>query len=84
MTESTKLFAHELESGATFEVALSRLRESGASPVQAIKAIREVRGVSLKEAKELFSQSPAWRLEAEAGARLQDAVLALLREEKSS
>lgn len=54
---------------------MARLRAAGADPVPTIKAIHEVMGVSLAEAKLKFDASPTWRIEAEAGRRLHEEVL---------
>ena len=45
------------------EMRLNELKESGAYPVGAIKALREEFGLSLGEAKLRFAQSPAWAAE---------------------
>jgi ribosomal protein L7/L12 len=76
--------ASQLAEGSSFEAALVSLRERGASPVDAIKAIREARGVSLGEAKRLLFESKAWQLENEAADRLHEQVLAALRKEQDS
>jgi len=54
---------------------MSRLKAAGAYPMATIKAIREVTGVSLAEAKLKFDASPTWRMEIEASHRLQDEIL---------
>ncbi|QDT89096.1 hypothetical protein [Gimesia algae] len=51
------------ESSST-EAALQKLHRVGAGPIEAIKALRAGRGLSLAEAKELLHQSPAWSTEA--------------------
>jgi hypothetical protein len=45
------------------ELRLAELRQGGAYPVYAIKAIYEEFGISLAEAKLRFAQSPAWAAE---------------------
>jgi hypothetical protein len=40
--------------------ALSQLRKDGATPVEAILAVRDATNVSLGEAKHQFAQCPAW------------------------
>jgi ribosomal protein L7/L12 len=42
-----------LDSGVPLDVALAALRRKGASPIESIKAIREVRKVPLIEAKRI-------------------------------
>ncbi len=54
---------------------MARLKAAGAYPVATIKAICEVTGVSLAEAKLKFDASPTWRIEVEASRRLQDEIL---------
>jgi len=57
----TPLLRDRLASGATFEEGLRSLREAGASPIDTIKAIRAVRKTDLGTAKQLFTQSTAWK-----------------------
>jgi ribosomal protein L7/L12 len=57
----TPLLRDRLASGASFEDGLRTLREAGASPIDTIKAIREVKKTDLGVAKQLFSESPAWK-----------------------
>jgi ribosomal protein L7/L12 len=84
VTSTAEHLASQLAAGVSFEAALASLHEQGASPVEVIKAIREVHGVSLGEAKRLFSESPAWRSESEAADRLHEELLAVLRREQRS
>ncbi len=56
---------------------LKELREEGAWPVKAIKAVHLEYGISLAEAKRLFSISPAWRGHVEASRPLQEDAIAL-------
>ena len=70
-----------LSGGANLEQALAHLHESGARPVPTIKALREILGVSLGEAKRIFDASPAWRAHAEAGRRLHEEILRVLGED---
>ena len=58
--------------------ALVCLHEAGASPVQAIRALRDGRGLSLAEAKAALMRSPAWAAESEAATRLHDELLEAL------
>lgn len=82
MSRATESLAEKLALGSSFEHALAGLREEGASPIEVIKAIREVKAVSLAEAKVLFSQSPAWRKEVEAADRLHAEIVAALGKEQ--
>ena len=84
MDRFCSLYAGLVAQGATVEAALSQLRVEGATPVEAIKAIREVQGISLGEAKQIFSQSPAWSKEVLAGNALHDEVISLLERESKS
>ncbi len=58
--DNPKALKEKLENGATFEEVLVYLRENNVSPVETIKAIKEVKNISLGEAKELFVDSKAW------------------------
>ena len=49
-----------MASGLSLEESLAHLKERGASPIETIKAIREALGISLGDAKEVFSASVAW------------------------
>jgi len=60
------------------EDALFNLKEVGASPVQAIKALTTVRGTSLREAKEKLLASPAWSSEADHAEKLHEQLDDLL------
>ncbi len=51
---------------ATVDHALVALHDAGASPVLAIKALREGRGLSLTDGKKALHASPAWAVEARA------------------
>lgn len=63
------------------EVALrlAELRQSGAYPVRAIKIIREEFGLSLREAKFRFAQSPVWAAEKAAADALHQEIVNTLR-----
>ena len=82
MERYTALFATEVANGASLEEALALLRSQGATPVDAIKAIYTVQGVSLGEAKQLFTRSPAWAREVQAGDALHEEITALLSKEQ--
>lgn len=75
MNDFAPLLRAALDEGVSLEVAMVRLKAAGAHPVSTIKAIRDVTGVSLAEAKLKFDASPTWRIEAEAGRRLHEEVL---------
>lgn len=78
MPNFADFLASQLGAGRRLEDALAELRAMGATPVEAIKAIRVARGVDLGEAKTIFSASPAWSREVEANSPLQDRAIALL------
>lgn len=81
MDTYTKLFADKLKDGADLNAALANLREAGASPVDAIKAIRQILGVSLGDAKRTFSVCPAWEREVKAADELHSILIAALDDE---
>jgi ribosomal protein L7/L12 len=58
---------------------LVELRAAGASPIDAIKLIRERSGVSLGEAKIIFANHPAWADVHERNQPLHDAAEEELR-----
>ena len=66
---------------APVEEVLVALYDAGASPIQAIKALHDGRGLSLIEGKSALHGSPAWSAEAEAAAALHDAIIKALKEE---
>ena len=72
-----------LGSGLSSEAALGEMRNRGATPIEAIRAIAEVQGSSLEEAKKIFASSPAWRNEVKAADELHEELLTQLRREKS-
>jgi hypothetical protein len=49
-----------LERGLSLQAALELLRNDGASPVEAVAAIRAATGVDQAHAQQAFQQSPAW------------------------
>jgi ribosomal protein L7/L12 len=63
---------------ATVENALVRLHEAGASPIEAIKALREGMGLDLGQAKLALQASPAWHVEARSAEKLHDQALGAL------
>ena len=73
-----------LNSGVGLDEALGQLRESGSSPIKTIKAIYDVRGVSLGEAKLIFSECPAWQDVVQAAEQLHDDMLEALEGECGS
>jgi len=54
------------------EEALAALHAKGASPVQTIRALREGRGISIREGKLALHRSPAWYVEAKPAEQLHD------------
>jgi len=79
MPDAVNLLKQSLSRGESLEASLSELRSHGVTPIEAIKAIREVQEVDLGEAKRIFSGSPAWRVENEAADRMHEELLAELR-----
>ncbi len=63
------------------ELRLTALKQGGAYPVYAIKAICDEFGISLGEAKLRFSQSPAWAEEQAAADVLHQQIVDPLRVE---
>ena len=80
MERFTALLDGFIKEGQPVEEGLMRLRAQGATPIEAIKAIHLALGVNLAEAKQIFSQSPAWAREVAASANLHDEALAMLRQ----
>ena len=56
------------------ELALRSLHEAGASPVEAIKALHDGRGMSLSEAKSALHVSSSWEAEARAAEAIWDDI----------
>ena len=63
-----------LSEGAEIEEVISTLRRNGLSKVESIKAVAELTGNSLREAKEAVHLSLTWRDAHEAGEDLHDAL----------
>lgn len=59
--EVSRLFRHDRESGSSIDEALVELRRLGATQIQAVKALREVEGMDVGEAKRIVDSSTAWR-----------------------
>ena len=78
MQHPTRLLRAALEAGTPLEAALFELRATGATPVETIKAISQVQGCGLGDAKQVFAASPAWAKEVQAGTELHEQVLALI------
>ena len=68
------------ESSST-AVALEKLHHAGAGPIEAIKALRAGRGLTLAEAKQRLHQSPAWSTEARNAEVLHEALWEALDEQ---
>src|SRR5690606_5612335 len=58
------------------EEALAALHDAGASPVRAIKALHEGRGMSLRDSKAALMESPSWHAEAAAANRMWEELTA--------
>ena len=67
------------QSGST-EEALTALHDAGATPINAIKAIRSERNLSLADAKTKLMESPAWHEAAESNMRLHEQLDELEKE----
>jgi len=63
------------------EDALVALHDAGASPIQAIKALRIGMGLSLIESKIALHSSPAWAAEAGAAEQFHNELLRAVDEE---
>jgi ribosomal protein L7/L12 len=79
MATATELLEKRLSQGSSLEVALADLRQTGTSPIEAIKAVRSVLRVNLGEAKRIFSASSAWHAENEAADLLHTQILTVLQ-----
>jgi ribosomal protein L7/L12 len=77
MERNAQVLAAAIASGKPLETGLEELRRMGVTPVEAIKAIREAQCVSLGDAKQIFSLSPACAAEVRAADLLHDEVLRL-------
>jgi len=64
------------------EQALVDLKDRGFAPVEAIKTIYEIYGLSLAEAKPALAGSTAWAREGAAADRLHTNVLGVLAKEQ--
>lgn len=60
MTDYSTLLREALNRGFSADLALAALRERGATLIDCVKAVREVQGLSLSEAKQLVDGSGAW------------------------
>ena len=74
MTDYSTLLREATSRGYSLDLALTVLREQGASPIDSIKAVREVTGVSLTEAKKLVSGSKTWEDIRDSHARFVDEI----------
>jgi len=59
-TDSSERLRHSLMTGNLVEVALSKLREDGASVIDCILALHRVTGIAIGEAKKTVHFSKAW------------------------
>lgn len=69
------LFEEIARESVSVEVALVALHKAGASPIEAIKAVRNGRQISLSGSKEALCNSPAWKAESEAADRLHQTII---------
>jgi len=69
-----------IASATTADEALGLLKQSGASPIDAIRALRERFGISLTDAKMALHSHPAWATEARAAEELHDELEAILND----
>lgn len=83
MNNYSEQLESSLNAGHSLEEALAKLQTCGASPVEVIIAIRQVNKVSLREAKEVFAQSPSWALEVSQGDKLHEELIAILSPKNS-
>ncbi len=58
-----------------WDEVLAQLRADGFSPVESMKVTRAVLQLSLRDAKRLVHESPAWADQSEAWDELQDAAV---------
>lgn len=56
----TELLREALQRGEPLDVCLAALRQEGGSIIDAVKAVREVKGLSLAESKRLVDESHAF------------------------
>lgn len=66
---------HVARDASSVEEALERLHAAGLSPIDAVKALRTGRGITLREAKAALHASSAWFEEARAAERLHDEII---------
>lgn len=76
------LLGDRLATGASIEDGLRSLREAGASPIDAIMAIRDVKKTDLAVAKQVFVDSAVWRDAAEAAQILHEELIAAIEAEQ--
>jgi predicted ATPase len=62
--------------GASLESVLQNLRQAGMSPVESIRAVVQIEGASLANAKTLVWSSEAWRDRLDEQGQLEDALIA--------
>ena len=84
MDQYTSLLANSMANGASLEEALAGLRARGATPVEVIRAIRDIQGVGLGEAKQIFGRSAAWARENLAADALHEEIICALAKEKDA
>jgi hypothetical protein len=84
MDSHTLLLATRLANGTPLEEALALLRANGATPAEVIRALHVTQGMSLGEAKQVFSQSASWKKEVLAGDALHGEIVSALDKDKGS
>ena len=65
----------------SIEATLELLHDAGASPIDALKALRTGRSLPLGERKEALSRSPAWETETKAADQLHQKIIDAFEEE---
>lgn len=75
MSNATEIFADALKAGRPKTELLHEMKCHGLTILEAIKAARELFGISLAEAKQLVCSHPDWRETAVAGAPLHEELI---------
>ena len=79
--EIEEAYRTALASGKSDEEILGYLHRLGATPVEVIKAIYIVKGVSLGQAKSILGNSQSWSKETKAADNLHQEVLSELQKD---
>lgn len=75
-TDYAARLTSSMHAGLDLDAALADLRQAGASPIEAIKALHESQGLALPEAKQRLCANPAWADIAGASAILHEQLAA--------